>query len=192
MRGRIDLASYDWLVRSQDVVQVGGLGNLIAAPLQGRAHRRGAMVSSTWRPWNRTRTSGPTCPASAGSPRREVDRLARRLGQAAVGAEVNRPRSPTSTQIAVQPSAVLRAELGATITVEAAELPAPLLATLRHAASMPYLVFDERQRRRASTWDTPRFRRNYDETLTGDLLLPRGLQNRLTALVDRHPPGARR
>jgi hypothetical protein len=38
--GRMDLASYDRLFPSQDVVQVGGLGNLIAAPLQGRARRR--------------------------------------------------------------------------------------------------------------------------------------------------------
>ena len=112
---------------------------------------------------------------------KEVDRLARRLGQVAIGAELNWLRSPQATQIAVQPPAVLRAELGATITVEAAELPAALLATLRHAASMPYPVFDERQRRRACTWDTPRLRRNYDETEGG-----------LTALVGRQPPGARR
>jgi superfamily II DNA or RNA helicase len=50
---------------------------------------------------------------------------------------------------------------------------------------MPNPIFYERQRRRASTWDTPRFLRSYDETLTGDLLLPRGLQDRLTALVEQ-------
>jgi superfamily II DNA or RNA helicase len=50
---------------------------------------------------------------------------------------------------------------------------------------MPNPVFYERQRRRASTWDTPRFLRSYDETLTGDLLLPRGLQDQLTALVEQ-------
>lgn len=50
---------------------------------------------------------------------------------------------------------------------------------------MPNPLFYERQRRRASTWDTPRFLRNYDETLTGDLLLPRGLQDPLTALVEQ-------
>jgi superfamily II DNA or RNA helicase len=80
---------------------------------------------------------------------------------------------------------VVRARLGATITVEAAELPPALLATLKHAASMPNPVFYERQRRRASIWDTPRFLRSYDETLTGDLLMPRGLQDRLTALVEQ-------
>ena len=44
VRGRMDLSSYDRLFPSQDVVQAGGLGNLIAAPLQGRARRRGATV----------------------------------------------------------------------------------------------------------------------------------------------------
>src|SRR3954470_9782780 len=116
---------------------------------------------------------------------KEVTRLAQRLGQGAVGADVNRLRPPPPTKIAIQPPAVVRARLGATITVEAAELPPALLATLKHAASTPNPVFYERQRRRASTWDTPRFLRNYDETLTGDLLLPRGLQGRLTALVEQ-------
>jgi superfamily II DNA or RNA helicase len=185
VRGRMNLASYDRLFPSQDVVQVGGFGNLIAAPLQGRARRRGATVFldlATMEPhedqWAYLSILGRLTP-------KEVTRLARRLGQVAVGADVNRLRSPTSPKIAVQPPAVVRARLGATITVEAEELPPALLATLKHAASMPNPVFYERQRRRASTWDTPRFLRSYDETLTGDLVLPRGLQDRLTALVEQ-------
>jgi superfamily II DNA or RNA helicase len=181
----MDLASYDRLFPSQDVVQIGGLGNLIAAPLQGRARRRGATVFldlATMEPhedqWAFLSSLGRLTP-------KEVNRLAQRLGQVAVGADVNRLRSPTSTKIAVQTPALVHARLGARITVEAAQLPPALLATLKHAASMPNPVFYERQRRRASTWDTPRFLRNYDETLTGDLLLPRGLQDRLTALVEQ-------
>ncbi len=80
---------------------------------------------------------------------------------------------------------MVRATLGAAITVEAAELPPALLATLKHAASMPNPLFYGRQRRRASTWDTPRFLRSYDETLTGDLRLPRGLADRLTTLIEQ-------
>src|SRR4051812_38303928 len=184
-RGRMDLTSYDRLFPSQDVVGVGGFGNLIAAPLQGRARRRGATVFldlATMEPhedqWAYLSSLGRLTP-------KEVTRIAQQLGLVTVGAEVQRLRSPTSTEIAAQPPAVVHARLGATITVEAAELPPPLLATLEHAASMPNPVFYERQRRRASTWDTPRFLRNYDETLTGDLLLPRGLQDRLTALVEQ-------
>ncbi|SDY89122.1 hypothetical protein SAMN05661080_04929 [Modestobacter sp. DSM 44400] len=185
VRGRMDLASYDRLFPSQDVLQVGGLGNLIAAPLQGRARRRGATVFldlATLEPhedqWAYLSSLGRLTP-------KEVTRLAQRLGQVPVGAQVDRLRAPTSTRIAVQPPAAVHAVLGAAITVDGADLSPPLLATLKHAASMPNPAFYERQRRRASTWDTPRFLRSYDETLTGDLILPRGLLDRLTALVEQ-------
>ncbi len=45
-------------------------------------------------------------------------------------------------------------------------------------------IFYERQRRRVSTWNIPRFLRSYDETITGDLILPRGLLDRLGDLVE--------
>lgn len=185
VRGRMDLSSYDRLFPSQDAVAVAGFGNLIAAPLQGRSRRRGATVFldlATMEPhedqWAYLSSLGRLTP-------KEGTRLAQRLGHVTVGAEVNRLRSPTSTRMAVSPPAVVHARLGATIAVEAAELPPALLATLKHAASMPNPVFYERQRRRASTWDTPRFLRSYDETVTGDLVLPRGLQDRLTVLVEQ-------
>jgi len=78
---------------------------------------------------------------------------------------------------------VVHARLGSAITVDGADLLPALLATLKHAASMPNPVFYQRQRRRASTWDTPRFLRSYDETINGDVVLPRGLQDRLGELV---------
>src|SRR3954453_7403605 len=43
-RGRMDLSSYDRLFPSQDALLAGGPGNLIAAPLSGKARRRGATV----------------------------------------------------------------------------------------------------------------------------------------------------
>jgi superfamily II DNA or RNA helicase len=46
-------------------------------------------------------------------------------------------------------------------------------------------LFYERQRLRMSTWDTPRFLRNYDETLDGGLILPRGLQDTVASLVEQ-------
>src|SRR4051794_16153326 len=94
VRGRMDLTSYDRLFPSQDVVQIGGLGNLIAAPLQGRARRRGATVFldlATMEPhedqWTYLSSLGRRTP-------QEVNRLAQRLGQVAVGVEVNRLRPP--------------------------------------------------------------------------------------------------
>ncbi len=182
-RGRMDLSSYDRLFPSQDVLQAGGLGNLIAAPLSGRARRRGATVFldlATMEPhedqWAYLSSLDRLTP-------REVTRLVQRVGAVAVGAEVDRLRAATATKITVSPPPVVRARLGAKITVGGADLPPALLATLKHAASMPNPIFYERQRRRASTWDTPRFLRSYDETLDGDLVLPRGLLDRLDALI---------
>jgi hypothetical protein len=65
-RGHMDLASYDRLFPSQDVLPAGGIGNLIAAPLHGKARKDGATVSSICPPWNPTRTSGRSSPRSAG------------------------------------------------------------------------------------------------------------------------------
>ncbi len=183
LRGRMSLSSYDRLFPSQDVLQIGGLGNLIAAPLQGRARRRGATVFldlATLEPhndqWAYLSGVGRLSP-------REVSRLAQRLGQVTVGAGVDRLRETTSTRIIVQVPAAVHARLSATITVDGADLSPALMATLKHAASMPNPIFYDRQRRRASTWDTPRFLRSYDETINGDLVLPRGLLQRLAELV---------
>src|SRR3954464_570502 len=132
VRGRMDLASYDRLFPSQDVLEVGGLGNLIAAPLQGRARRRGATVFldlATLEPhedqWAYLSSLGRLTP-------KEVTRLAQRLGQVSVGAGVDRPRPPTPTPIPAHPPAAVHATLGATITINGADLPPPLLATLKH------------------------------------------------------------
>jgi hypothetical protein len=59
-----------------------------------------------------------------------------------------------------------------------------MISAVKHAASIPNPEFHARQRARRSTWDTPRFLRSYDETLEGDLVLPRGLLSLLTTLVE--------
>jgi hypothetical protein len=59
-----------------------------------------------------------------------------------------------------------------------------MISAVKHAASIRNPEFDARQRARRSTWDTPRFLCSYDETVDGDLVLPRGLLELLTGLVD--------
>lgn len=44
VRGRMDLANYDRLFPSQDVLPSGDVGNLIAAPLNGKARPDAATV----------------------------------------------------------------------------------------------------------------------------------------------------
>ncbi|MDQ3151455.1 MAG: DEAD/DEAH box helicase, partial [Actinomycetota bacterium] len=102
-----------------------------------------------------------------------------------VGVSVDRLAAPTSTRTRPQPPPVVHARLGAGINVDGADLTPALLATLKHAASMANPLFYERQRRRVSTWDVPRFLRSYDETLDGSLVLPRGMIETLTGLVEQ-------
>ena len=118
----------------------------------------------------------PLCP-------REVTKLANSSAQVARRHRVDRLRPASSTRITVPAPAIVHARLGARITITAADLPPALMATIKHAASMANPVFYERQRRRASTWNIPRFLRSYDETLAGDLVLPRGLHDRVSQLI---------
>jgi superfamily II DNA or RNA helicase len=183
VRGRMDLASYDRLFPSQDVLPAGGVGNLIAAPLHGRSRRDGATVFldlATLEPcedqWAYLSTLGRMTP-------REVTRAAEKSGPVTVGTAVDRLAVPGSTRVRPPAPAIIRARLGAGLRVEAAELTPALLATLKHAASMANPLFYERQRLRGSTWNIPRFLRSYDETLDGGLVLPRGLIHTVTTLV---------
>ena len=132
LRGRLSLSSYDRLFPSQDVLQTGGLGNLIAAPLAGKARRRGTTVFldlATLEPhedqWAYLSSLDRLTP-------RDADRLVQRLGQVSVGANVDRLQPATSTKITVQAPAIVHAQLGASIAVEGADLPPALLATLKH------------------------------------------------------------
>jgi hypothetical protein len=90
LRGRMNLTAYDRLFPSQDVLpSSGGIGNLIAAPLQGRSRRHGATVFldlATLEPhtdqWSYLASLHRLSP-------REVERLAERVAPPTVG-----PRSP--------------------------------------------------------------------------------------------------
>ncbi len=185
LRGHMDLASYDRLFPAQDMLPSGGVGNLIAAPLQGAARKDGATLFldlSTMEPhddqWAFLSSLGRMSPA-------EVGKIVRRTDQVVVGGGVERLATPISTRIRAASAPIVHARLSAGVRVESGELSPALLATLKHAASMPNPIFYERQRMRMSTWDTPRFLRSYDETLDGGIILPRGLTDTVTSLVDQ-------
>jgi superfamily II DNA or RNA helicase len=185
LRGQMSLASYDRLFPSQDTLPAGGVGNLIAAPLYGKARRDGATVfldPATLEPhddqWEYLSTLGRITP-------REAVSAARRAGQVTVGAAVDRVELAGSTKTRPAFPPVIHARLGGGIRLEQAELTPALLATLKHAASMPNPLFYERQRLRISTWGVPRFLQSFDETLDGGLILPRGLADKVTALVEQ-------
>jgi hypothetical protein len=185
VRGRMDLASYDRLFPSQDMLPAGGVGNLIAAPLHGKARQDGATVFldlATMEPdddqWTYLSSLGRMSPA-------EVNRVARRAGGVTVGAGIDKIGAAVSTRIRTTAPPIVHARLGSGIRLESGELTPALHATLKHAASMTNSLFYERQRLRMSTWDTPRFLRSYDETLDGGLVLPRRLHDTVASLVEQ-------
>ena len=59
-----------------------------------------------------------------------------------------------------------------------------MLATLKHAASMANPAFYDRQRRRMSTWDMPRFLHSYRRDARRRLVLPRGLLDVVATVVE--------
>ena len=184
LRGRMNLTAYDRLFPSQDVLpSSGGIGNLIAAPLQGRSRRHGATVFldlATLEPhtdqWSYLASLHRLSP-------REVDRLAERVAPPTVGAAVTRLVPATASGIQPRPAQVVGAQFAAGVAVDMSALTPALLATLKHAASMPNPAFYDRQRRRFSTWGVPRFLHSFDETLDGRLVLPRGLAGLLSNVV---------
>ena len=114
LRGRMDLAGYDRLFPAQDVLPAGGIGNLIAAPLQGRLRKDGATVfldPGTLEPfddqWAYLSSLHRLSPG-------EVGRLAARIGPVRVGSAVGGLREQTSSKIRPQAAGNRRGRPGST------------------------------------------------------------------------------
>jgi len=200
LRGRMTLASYDRLFPAQDLLPVGGIGNLIAAPLFKPARDNGTTVFLDLETlerhddqWAYLSTLGRMTP-------QELRRAANRAGKVTVATEVTRLSAPSSTTTRPPAPPVLSVRLDAGIRLEQGELTPGLAATLRHAASMHNPEFYERQRMRASTYNILRFLHCYQETIDGGLTLPRGMLDTVASLAaqagsrlnitDRRSPGA--
>ncbi len=184
LRGSMHLSSYDRLFPSQDVHTGRGVGNLIAAPLNGKRRQHGTTVfldPATLEPFD---DQWAYLSSIARLSAREVTALARQLPDPQIGHNVRRLQLPTSSKIVPRPSTIVRAGFASRITLAANDLGPAMISAIKHAASIRNPEFDARQRARRSTWDTPRFLYSYDETAEGDLVLPRGLHRLLTELVD--------
>ncbi len=179
-RGELDLASYDRLFPNQDFLPQKGFGNLIALPLQGRCRKAGTSVFLD-----------PTTLAPAPDqwvllsslerlPLEQLESLVAQSEDVPVGpaAIATRTRAERDNRL---PSEIA-CTIGADLVIPKASLPPPLLAELKHLASLHNPLFYERQRLRLSTHQTPRLIRCYEETLT-HLQLPRGLREQLDLAV---------
>lgn len=184
IRGRMDLRCYDRLFPSQDVLPGQGPGNLIAAPLHGRSRKLGTTVFldlATLEPyedqWDYLSTLDRLTP-------KQVGKLASTLREPTVGARVDRAQPARSTKTQPHPAPIVHLGLAGSVKIPGSELTPSLYATLKHAASTYNPDFYERQRRRQSTWNVPRIITSYDESLDDQLLLPRGLLDTATRLID--------
>lgn len=179
-RAELDLSSYDRFFPSQDFMPKGSFGNLIALPLNGERLAAGATAfldptslepwPDQWRFLSSVARIAPEAVASLAETLRPVT-----SGPAMSLTDLvadDDPRLPDA----------VRAQLGARLSIERSGLPPPLVAALKHLASIQNPQFYEKQRMRFSTWDTPRFIRCYEEDLEW-LHLPRGLVERTGDLL---------
>jgi superfamily II DNA or RNA helicase len=182
VRAELDLASYDRLFPAQDFMPKGSFGNLIALPLQGERRKRGTTVfldPASLEPfadqWEFLSTVEPLSTDAA-------EALARGFGELATGPDASTYRRPANQSGVPKPPAKIAAVGGAMLAVDRIGVPPPLVAALKHLASLHNPDFYEKERLRFSTWNTPRFIRCYRETLD-QLLLPRGLRDKAAQIV---------
>lgn len=178
-RAELDLSSYDRFFPSQDFMPKAGFGNLIALPLHGNCAKRGTTLfldPTTMEPWadqwaflSSVARMKPDAVESLAETLRPVD-----TGPALSFAELAKAGGPP-------PPPVVRARLGAELSIERAGLPPAVVAAMKHLASIANPDFYEKQRMRFSTWDIPRFISAYREDLEW-LHLPRGLTDKVEDL----------
>jgi len=154
-RAELDLSSYDRFFPSQDFMPKAGFGNLIALPLHGDRAKHGTTLfldPTTMEPWpdqwaflSSVARMKPDAVVALAETLRPVD-----TGPALSFADLAEADGPP-------PPRVVRARLGAELSIERAGLPPAVVAALKHLGSIANPEFYEKQRMRFSTWDTPRF-----------------------------------
>ena len=181
-RAELDLSSYDRLFPTQDFVPKGSFGNLIALPLQGGSRQQGNTVfldPTSLEPyedqWAFLASIPHMSPEAVAALEKTVSPIvagpgATKYGQLlALGAHEKLPET-------------IRAISGAMLAIDRIGVPPPLVAALKHLASLHNPEYYEKERLRFSTWNTPRFLRCYRETIDR-LLLPRGVADQAAQIV---------
>ena len=186
-RAEIDLASYDRLFPSQDVMPKGSFGNLIALPLQGECRRRGTTVfldPTTLDPYDDQWAFLSSLPLASPEALQAIAEAVRPLPVGSDAVEWERQRD-------AQPApAIVHATLAGMLSIERIGLPAWLLAQLKHLASLHNPKFYENERLRLSNHATPRLIRCYVEELDA-LHLPRGLLDAAREVIESAGSAAR-
>jgi len=203
-RPEIGFASYDRFFPSQDTMPLGGFGNLIALPLQGRARARGNSIfvddelRSYDDQWAFLASVQPMDPASV---------TARVLDAEAGGGLFGGVRLPVEDEDADEPWRMppsrrrdqppvpgllpvsVRVVLADQVYIDRSALPAPMTARLIRLAAFQNPEFYRAQAMRLPTFGKPRIV-SCAELSPRHVGLPRGCLDEATALLRLHGIGA--
>ena len=186
--GRISFKSYDRFFPNQDTLPEGGLGNLVALPLQGNARKNGnsVFVNEYFEPfpdqWEYLLNVGKF-PASALEGILKQIANIMPLGDLSKTSESKPWEVPTTTKIEKSDfsSEIVVTRLNM-LYIPLSQLSSKVLNHLRRIASFRNPEFYSRQALRLSTYQTPRVISCAD--LTDEYLaLPRGCEDAVTTLL---------
>lgn len=130
LRGSMNLASYDRLFPSQDIHSGKGLGNLIAAPLNGKRRQHGATLfldSTTLEPYEDQWAYLSSLDRLSDG---DVRALIRKLPTVRLGQEVRRLELPQSSKIVPRPALVVHVAFASRLTVRAADLGPAMISAV--------------------------------------------------------------
>ena len=185
--GRISFKSYDRFFPNQDTLPEGGLGNLVALPLQGNARKNGnsVFVNEYFEPfpdqWEYLLNVGKLSASALEEMLKQTDNIMP-LGDLSKTSESKPWEVPTTTKIEKSDFSseivVIRSNM---LYIPLSQLSSKVLNHLRRIASFRNPEFYSKQALRLSTYQTPRIISCAD--LTDEYLaLPRGCEDAVTTL----------
>lgn len=183
LRADLELGSYDRLFPNQDFLPKGGLGNLIAAPLQKKCRALGntkfvdpstTELNSFPDQWNFLSTAKRLSPS-------QLEILLQAIPPVTVGpgnlVKISyelKTRQPAPQQI--------QCEISGVISLQRSGIPPWLMAQLKHLASLHNPEFYKREKMRFSTHRIPRFIKCYQEDFSY-IHLPRGSLDEIHGII---------
>lgn len=190
-KGTLSFKSYDRLFPNQDAIPEGGLGNLIALPLQGRARKEGnsVFVNEEFEPyidqWSYLLSIKKL-------PVEEIDAIIEKLGTTTdLGAmskssehkpwELPLPPQFSPSDIRCPNLEIVRANM---LYIATSDISPKLLNHLRRIAAFKNPEFFARQAMRIATHTSPRII-SCAEIIDGYLALPRGCEEALIEILDK-------
>ena len=190
-KGTLSFKSYDRLFPNQDTLPEGGLGNLIALPLQGRARKEGnsVFVNEEFQPHNdQWAYLSSIEKLSAEDIGAIIDKLGERsdLGAMSKSSEHKPWELPSPPQLS--PSDILCSTLEIVranmLYIATSDISPKLLNHLRRIAAFKNPEFYARQAMRVATHTSPRII-SCSEIIDGHLALPRGCEEALVEILDK-------